>query len=146
MIRAVEPIVSLPRRHYKRASEYISYDRRKEHLASVPSVIAANLPTENPLPKMSPIRKRPGTGRLRALSDAATNALVTPQVMLPPSQRKPRYDADILTKLLVYSGSASRQSNIVLTTQSAGSRATAYLRRSRTSNPRSRHARQCTIQ
>ena len=107
MIRAVEPIVSLPRRHYKRASEYISYDRRKEHLASVPSVIAANLPTENPLPKMSPIRKRPGTGRLRALSDAATNALVTPQVMLPPSQRKPRYDADILTKLLVYSGSAS---------------------------------------
>lgn len=74
----------------------------------MPSVIAANLPSENPIPKLATIAKtRPGGGRLRALSNATTAALVTPQRMLPPSERKPRYDADVLTKLLVYTGGAS---------------------------------------
>lgn len=64
----------------------------------MPSVIANALPASPP--KLKKI------GRARSLSDVAVSAISTPQRVLPLHQRPVRRDADVITKIVVYTGIA----------------------------------------
>jgi hypothetical protein len=104
IFRFAAPVIELPRRHYRKASDYISYQGKEADVKPVPSLFdLSNLPdatasaatvlVNGQVPERTDGPPLPRVTRTRSASESLRKAF-TPSTV--------HYDADVLTKLIVY--------------------------------------------